>query len=38
MVFRGEERCVVHTDDADYRACVLCGAAAERLGWWISNE
>ena len=38
IVMEGEERCVVHTDDKMYLSCILCGAASERLGWWITNE
>ena len=36
MVFAGDERCIVHHDDGDLLACILCGAAAERVGWCIS--
>ncbi len=36
MVMKGDERCIVHTDDDDYTSCILCGAAAEKLGWCIS--
>ena len=35
-LFRGDERCIVHHDDGDRLSCILCGAAAERLGWCIS--
>jgi hypothetical protein len=36
MVFEGDERCIVHTDEDTLESCILCGAAAERLGWWIT--
>ena len=37
LVFEGEERCIVHHDQkGDLMSCVLCGAAAERMGWWIT--
>lgn len=36
LIHQGEERCVIHHDHADRLACILCGAAAERLGWCIS--
>ena len=35
-IFIGEERCIVHHDDGDLVSCILCGASAERLGWFIS--
>ena len=36
LIMKGEERCIVHTHDQDYDSCILCGAASEKLGWWIS--
>ena len=36
MIFRDDERCIVHHNDGDRLSCILCGAAAERLGWCIS--
>lgn len=37
LVFAGEERCIIHhPDHGDMISCILCGAAAERMGWWIS--
>jgi hypothetical protein len=36
MVLEGEERCNVSTEEEDYVACMLCSAAAERLGHFIS--
>lgn len=38
LVLEGEERCRVSTHDDDYLSCMLCGAAAERLGHFISLE
>ena len=36
LIHIGDERCIVHHDDGDMLSCILCGAAAERLGWCIS--
>jgi Pyruvate/2-oxoacid:ferredoxin oxidoreductase delta subunit len=36
LVPEGEERCQVSTVDKDYLSCILCGAAAEKLGHFIS--
>jgi len=36
MILIGDERAMVHHDDGDRLACVMCAAAAERLGWCIS--
>ena len=36
LILENEESCVVHTDTHDYVSCILCGAASEKLGWWIS--
>ena len=35
-IFIGDERCIVHHDNGDFLACILCGATAEKLGWCIS--
>ena len=36
LIYDGEERCIVNHDEGDLLSCILCGAAAERLGWCIS--
>ena len=37
LIFDGEERCIVHHDEmGDVLSCIHCGAAAEKLGWFIS--
>ena len=35
MIMIEQERCIVHAEK-DHLACILCGAAAEQLGWCIS--
>ena len=36
LIYAYDERCIVHYDDGDRLSCILCGAAAEQLGWCIS--
>ena len=35
MVFQGEEYAIVHAKK-DFKSCMLCAAAAERLGWSLT--
>ena len=36
MIMIGDERAIIHHDDGDRLGCIMCCAAAERLGWCIS--
>ncbi len=36
LIMIGDERCIVHHTDEDMLSCILCGTAAEKLGWCIS--
>ena len=35
MIMIQEKRCIIHAEK-DHLPCILCGAAAEKLGWCIS--
>ena len=36
MSFQGDEYAIVHTHDREYKSCMLCAAAAERVGWSLT--